>query len=349
MQDNEHEDTSRHQPKAARKLPTVETRPPPDLVGPPRSYLAQRLGLDKLSNPVLASIAMLLSVAFFTSMGVFIRFAAETVHIFEVVFFRNFFAVVFLLPLLLSKGTVLLKSANMKLYWLRSGLNVIGMLTGFTALTLIPLAEATALGFTAPLFATIGAVFLLGEVIRLPRMIALATGFLGVMVVVGPHLGGVSLGTALALANAVCLALAVLIVKRLTATDSVEAIIFWMVLLSTPLSLIPALFVWTWPDVITLFWLACLAGAGTIGHYFWTQACRLADVTQIQPLEFVKLPLSALAGYFIFSEAPEASIWLGGAIIFASTAYITRREAMRARLATKAGASRVRKPKNNEP
>lgn len=305
----------------------------------PRGSIARRwpqlsrAGMDAIPKPLLASLCMLLAVTFFTSMGVFIRFAAETVHTLEVVFFRNFFALLFLTPLLMRNGIGMLKSHNVGLYWLRSVINVVGMATGFTALTLIPLAEATALGFTAPLFATIGAILLLGEVARLPRMIALAAGFAGVMIVLGPNLGGLSIGSALALANALCLALAVLIVKRLTATDSVESIIIWMVLLSTPLSLIPALFVWTWPDLLTLFWLACLAGAGTLGHYFWTQACKLAEVTQMQPLEFVKLPLTATAGFLIFSEQPAASIWIGGAIIFASTAYITRRESRLARAA----------------
>ena len=286
---------------------------------------------NALSRPVQAAIFMLMAMSLFVSMGVFIRLAAQGVHILEVVFFRNFFALVLLSPLIFRSGIGLLKTKNMGLYWLRSILNIVGMAAGFTALTLIPLTEATALGFTAPLFTTLGAVLVLGEVVRTRRIMAIGVGFCGVLIVVGQNLGGLSLGASLALTNAVLLAATALIVKRLTGTERVEAIIIWMVLLSTPMALVPALFVWTWPDAMTLLWLVCLAAAGSLGHYCWTSACSLAEMTQIQPLEFVKLPLTAAAGFIMFTEVPSAAVWVGGIIIFISTAYITRREAQLAR------------------
>jgi len=284
-----------------------------------------------LPKPLQAALFMLMAMCLFVSMGVFIRLAAANMHPLQVVFFRNFFALVFLSPLILRNGIGLLRTQNMGLYWLRSLINIAGMAAGFTALTLIPLTEATALGFTAPLFTTIGAILLLGEVIKLRRMAAIAVGFCGVMIVVGPSLGGLSFGASLALTNAVLLAVTALIEKRLTGTDRVETIILWMVILSTPMALVPALFVWTWPDAMTLLWLICLAAAGSLGHYCWTSACSLAEMTQIQPLEFVKLPLTAAAGFLLFTEVPSTAVWIGGAIIFLSTAYITRREAQLAR------------------
>lgn len=284
-----------------------------------------------LSQPMRAMLLMLLAMTCFAAMAVFIRLAAQSIHALEIVFFRNFFALILLLPLLWRNGIGMLKTQQVGLYGTRALLNILGMFAGFTALTLIPLAEATALSFTAPLFVTIGAVLILGEVVRLRRIAALAVGFIGVLVVVGPQIGNVSIGTILALSNAMLLAVTALVVKRLTATEPVEAIIIWMVLLSTPLALVPALLVWQWPDLLTFFYLVCLAGAGTLGHFCWTKSYSLADITQLQPLEFVRLPLTAIAGYLIFFEQPAATIWLGGAIIFLSTAYITRREAQIAR------------------
>ena len=294
----------------------------------------QRTG--PLPKPLQAALFMLLAMCLFVAMGIFIRLAAANMHPLQVVFFRNFFALILLSPLMLRSGIGLLRTENIGLYWLRSLLNIAGMAAGFTALTLIPLTEATALGFTAPLFTTLGAVILLGEVVRLRRMLAIAVGFCGVMIVVGSNISGLSLGAGLALTNAVFLAATALIVKRLTGTDRVEAIIIWMVLLSTPLSLVPALFVWTWPDAITLCWLVCLAAAGSLGHYCWTSACSLAEMTQIQPLEFVKLPLTAAAGFLLFAEVPGLALWIGGAVIFLSTAYVTRREAQLARRSSRA-------------
>ncbi|MGI9480711.1 MAG: DMT family transporter [Hyphomicrobiaceae bacterium] len=312
-----------------------------DPVGPDATRSTAPLPLigafDRLSQPMRATLLMLLAMTSFSAMAVLIRLAAESIHALEIVFFRNLFALVLLLPVLWSNGIGMLRTQQVGLYSLRAVLNILGMFAGFTALTLIPLAEATALSFTAPLFVTIGAVLVLGEVVRMRRIAALAVGFLGVLVVVGPQIGNVSVGTLLALANAMLLALTALVVKRLTATEPVEAIILWMVLISTPLSFVPALFVWQWPDAVTFFYLVCLAGAGTLGHFCWTKAYSLAEVTQLQPLEFVRLPLTAVAGYLIFIEHPAAAVWLGGAIIFLSTAYITRREAQIARQRAQSG------------
>ncbi|MGF1649985.1 MAG: DMT family transporter [Hyphomicrobiaceae bacterium] len=299
-----------------------------------------RRRLPDFSQPVLASLYMLAAMAFFVSMGVFIRFAAEEVHTLEVVFFRNFFALLILSPLFLRYGWGALTTGNMTLQLTRAGLNVFGMAAGFTALTLIPLAEATALGFAAPLFASLGAMLILGEVLRARRLTALAVGFVGVMIVLGPNLGGLSLGAALALTNAIILAGTALIVKQLTKTDRVETIILYMVLLSTPVSLLPALFVWTWPSLETTVYLFLLAAAGTAGHYCWTRASSLADVTQMQPLEFMKLPMMGAVGLLIFGEWPAIGVWIGGMLIFASTVYITRREAQIARATAEAERAR---------
>ena len=274
---------------------------------------------------------MLAAMAFFTSMSVFIRLSAQEVDSFVVVFFRNFLAVVLLAPWLARVGWNGLRVQRWGLVVSRSLFNVAGMAAGFTAITLIPLAQATALGFTAPLWTTLGAVLILGEVIRARRIAALVVGFIGVIVVLRPGFETLSTGALLALINAFLLAITTLIVKRLTDTERPEAIVAWMVILQSPLSLIPAAFVWTWPSPITWVWLFCLAGAGTIGHVCWTRAVQLAEVSQLQPLEFTKLPLVALLGFLIFAEIPTVWTWFGGAVIFASTFYISYREAKLAR------------------
>ena len=104
-----------------------------------------------------------------------------------------------------------------------------------------------------------------------------------------------------------------------------------MVVLQTPMALIPALYYWTWPEPITWIWLIGLAGAGTAGHLAMTKAIKLAEVTQTQPLDFVRLPLIAVLAYFVFDQVPTIWTWIGGAVIFASTAYVTHREAQLAR------------------
>jgi drug/metabolite transporter (DMT)-like permease len=285
-----------------------------------------------LTTPILAALLMIGAMICFSTMSAFIKLAAEQLHSLEVVFFRNFLAFLMMVPWLILQGPGVMKTRRIGLYTARSLFNIVGMAAGFTAITLIPLAEATALSFTAPLFATIGAALVLGEVVRARRITALAIGFAGMLIVLRPGMEAVSTGALLALLNSVTIAITIIIVKKLTDTERPETIVTYMALLQSPMALIPALYFWIWPDPITWLWLIGLAGAGTAGHLMYTKAIQLAEITQIQPLDFIRLPLIAVIGYFIFDELPTIWTWIGGAVIFASTAYVTHREAQLARV-----------------
>ena len=283
--------------------------------------------LNTLPKALQATILMVIAMVFFTSMSVFIRLATQELETLEVVFFRNFLACLLMVPWLATRGWSVMRTRRWGLLSARALINMVGMTAGFFAIALIPLAEATALGFTAPLWSTIGAVVILGEVIRARRITALALGFFGVLIVLRPGFEAISVGSLLALVSAFLLALTTLIVKRLTASENPEAIVTWMVVMQAPLSLLPALFVWEWPSAMTWLWLWCLAGAGTLGHICWTRAFSIADVSALQPFEFIKLPLIAFYAFLLFGELPTMWTWIGGTVIFCSTAYISMREA----------------------
>jgi drug/metabolite transporter (DMT)-like permease len=291
-----------------------------------------------MGAPLLAALLMIGAMTCFATMGIFIKLAAEQLHALEVVFFRNFLAVLMMVPWLIRQGPGVMKTRRIGLYATRSFFNIIGMTAGFMALTLIPLAEATALSFTAPLFATIAAALFLGEIVRIRRITALAIGFIGMLIVIRPGVEAISPGALLALLNSVTIAVTIIIVKKLTDTEQPATIVTYMVLLQTPMSLIPAVFFWQWPEPLIWLWLIGLAGAGTLGHLMYTRAIQLAEVTQIQPLDFIRLPIIALLAYVIFAEVPTIWTWLGGAVIFASTAYVTHREAQLARERRRAAA-----------
>ena len=203
----------------------------------------------------------------------------------------------------------------------------IGMFAGFSALTLIPLAQATAISFTTPIFVTILAIFIFGEVIKFRRIAAILVGFIGMLIIVQPGVGMVSFGIILAFIGAFSHSINLLIVKKLTAHETANAIVVWMVIMLVPISFVPALFVWEWPSALTWLYLWCLAICGTVGHSFFTRAYSLAEITSLQPFQFIKLPMIAFLAWVIFSEVPAYWTWLGGTIIFSSTFYITRREA----------------------
>lgn len=273
-----------------------------------------------------ATIMMIAALFFFNLMGVSIRLASDYVPVMEVVFFRNFLAIIFLIPLLMRTGFSTLKMNRPKLFFGRAFINFIGMYCGFTAITLIPLAEMTALSFTGPIFVTIGAVLFLGEVIRLRRVVAIAFGFVGALIILQPGFSEISIGAMLALAGTLAIAMASLIVKKLTETESSESIVFWMVAMQAPLAFFPMLAIWQDPGMMGWIFLVAVAGWGTIAHMLFTKACGLVEITSLQPLEFSKLIFAVLLAWFIFDEWPTIWIWIGGSIIFGATAYITHRE-----------------------
>jgi drug/metabolite transporter (DMT)-like permease len=200
------------------------------------------------------------------------------------------------------------------------------MLIYFVGLTMIQYAKVQALTFTTPLFTTLLAVLILRERIHARRITALAIGFLGALIVVRPGIEALDTGSLLILTSALGWAGVILIVKRLTRTDSSITITAWMVVLMSPMALIPALFVWEWPTATEWGWLAAAGFAGTLGQLAVTQAFRVADTTAVMPIDFTKLIWASLLGFLIFEEIPSIWTWIGGIVIFAGALYIALRE-----------------------
>ena len=275
-----------------------------------------------------ASLMMLVALFCFTTMGICIRLSSAFVPVIEIVFFRNILAVLIMAPVLIKQGASSIRMNRPKLFFGRACINFIGMLCGFTAVTLIPLAEMTALSFTGPIFVTIGAALFLGEVIRIRRIMAIAVGFVGALIILRPGLVEVSVGAILALVSALSIAAASLVVKKMTQSEKASSIVFWMVMMQAPLALVPAIFVWEWPTAEAWLYLWGMALSGTAAHVLFTRAVGLVEITSLQPLEFAKLPFAVVLAWLVFAEWPDIWIWIGGSVIFASTVYITRREAL---------------------
>jgi len=273
-----------------------------------------------------AIILNLLSIVFFSIMVIFIKKAAENLHIFEVVFFRNLLAFIIMLPIIKSIGLDALKMNNSKLFFVRGFFGAIGMFAGFSCLTLIPIAQATAISFSKPIFITLGATIFLGEIIKARRIVAIIIGFVGMLIIVQPGVEGFSFGITLAIIAAITHSINSLIVKKLTLTEAPLAIVIWMVIILIPITFIPALSVWEWPSIETWIYLWGIAIFGTLAHFSLTKSYSMAEITSLQPIEFIKLPLMALLGWGFFYEIPGIWTWIGGLVIFISTIYISRRE-----------------------
>jgi drug/metabolite transporter (DMT)-like permease len=280
-----------------------------------------------LPAPVRAALWMVAATTAFAVMIILIRLLSASFDPLQVVFFRNVFGLIAMLPWLAGHGLGALRTRRLGLHALRATIGIVSMICWFTALSLMPLAQATALSFTAPIFASVLAVVFLGEVMRLRRWSATAIGLLGMLIIVRPDRSSIEPAALLAIASAVLGAVSPIFVKVMSRTESTGAIVTYMVLFTTPLSLVPALLVWQTPGLAELGFAALLGLAGTLGHLCLTRALAAADATVVVPLDYLRLPTVALIAYLVFGEVPVVWTWIGGGIIAASSLYMTLREA----------------------
>jgi drug/metabolite transporter (DMT)-like permease len=297
-----------------------------------------------MTNHTRAALLMLGSTLFFGLMAVVIRLASETLHTFEIAFFRNFFGLAAALPLLIRHGPALLKTDQLPRYFFRCVIGVLSMFCGFWAIGHLPLAQAVSLSYSTPLFVTIAAVWFLHEQVRARRWIAVALGFVGVLVIVRPGSADFTAGTLVALSAAVLSGLVSVLIKQLSQTEPADRIVFYTTALWVPLSLGPALFVWEWPHGIAWLWVIAAGVLGTGGHMLWTRALKLGDVSALTPISFMQLPVVALFGFLLFDEKLDRWTVIGAAIIFGANAYIAHREAQLARRAATSAPLEAAKP-----
>ncbi|MDA0367742.1 MAG: DMT family transporter [Proteobacteria bacterium] len=282
--------------------------------------------LRSIPQPVVAALYMLAATVLFSIMVASVRHVSSEVDSFEIVFFRNLLGIFIIGPIIARRGLGFLRTTRLRLYAWRAAFGLGSMFMWFYAITVTPIAEAVALSFTSPLFVTVIAVFFLHEKVGAPRWIATAIGFGGAMIVLRPGIAEVTTGHMLLIASSILMAVSIVSIKMLARTESPERIVAYMVIIFTPVSLIPALFVWEWPSLNAWFWLFVVAGAGTFAHIAFTRALSKADASAVMPLDFMRLPATAVIGYLAFSEIPDVWTFAGAVVIFVSSVYIARRE-----------------------
>ncbi|MGO1119359.1 DMT family transporter [Rhodovibrionaceae bacterium A322] len=284
-----------------------------------------------LSAPVKGALYMTAAAFGMSIMNVLIREVASELHPLQTVFFRNFFALLVMLPWVASAGLQVFHTKRLKLHIVRSLVGIIAMGIWFTAISLLPLAEAVALNFTVPLFATVAAVLFLGEVVRARRWTATAIGFLGVLVILRPGFVEFTFAMSLPILAAIFMALSIVLVKKLSDTERPASMVLYANLLMTPLSLVPALFVWTTPSWTVLGYCLLIGLVAVISHIALTRSYKCAEASAIMPFDYTRLPFIALMAYLFYGELPDLWTWVGAAIIAGSALYIAQREAKVAR------------------
>ncbi len=279
---------------------------------------------------------MIVSCIAFSSMWVLIRLASHDVHAFVIVFFRNAVGTLVLVPMMVrNKG--LMQIGRMRANSRRAMSGFIATTATFYAVSHAPMATALSINYTAPLFATVGAVLFLGEKIHFRRVAALAIGFAGMLIVVRPGALPMTPGVLAAVISAISTAFSIIAIRQLVAIDDSRAVAAWTFILMTPPSLIVALTVWStpppqvWPILIVI---GCVAAVGQLSM---NRAFALAEASAVLPYDFVRFGLVTIAGIALFGERLDGLTILGGIVIFAATVYLAVRERQVARARIVAG------------
>lgn len=281
--------------------------------------------------PLAGFLMVVLAAMIFAAMHNTIRFVtvSEGVHPFEAAFIRNLFGVLIFMPWLLKNGVGALRTKRLGLHFGRATLNSIAMLSWFTALSLMPVADATALSLIGPVFVALLAIMFLGERVGPRRWLGIGLAIAGGLIIIRPGFSEVGLGTWLILFSAVVVSGSKLMAKILSATESAATIVALLTFLMVPILALPALLVWQTPTLHQLVLLAVIGLLGTVGHLLFVQAYKLADISLVEPAVFTRMIWAALIGFVLFSEFPDLWTWIGGAVIVVGTTYIARREAIR--------------------
>lgn len=279
-------------------------------------------------EPLACALWMILSCALLAALSVLGRYVTTAgVPPFEVVFLRVIFVLAALSPLLALRGRSFVQTKNWKVYAVRALTGSIAMLCWFTALSLISVGKVTAISFLAPLFATAGAALLLGEIVRVRRWLATLVGFAGALVILRPGFVELSIGSWLAVASAVAMGVSSVFIKRLADGDHPDKVVFISSVLQAPMTLIPALLVWQWPDPWLWPFLIATGPIAMLGHLTLTRAFAAADASFTMTFDFARLPFAVVLGFAVFGESIDLWTWVGAVVIFGSSLFIVHREA----------------------
>ncbi len=255
---------------------------------------------------------------------------ASGLDVFQIAFARALFSFALLVPFLLRAGPGAFNTKHPWLHGIRAVAGAGAMVCGFYAVGRLQLADFTALTFTQPLFVTLLAVILLGEVVRWRRWLATAVGFLGVLIMVRPGASSFDPAALVALASVSGIAIAVCLVKKLPDGESHTTMLAYFCLMSLAITVVPALLFWTPPTLTQWLLLAGVGALGVASQAMIIRAYRNGEASFVAPFDYLKLILAGLIGFLVFGEVPGPWTLLGAAVIVGAALYIARREAAQA-------------------
>jgi drug/metabolite transporter (DMT)-like permease len=282
-----------------------------------------------MSPTVRGALWMTVAAFFFTVMAVAVRYLSGEIPPVEMVAARSVVAITTVGPWLMRGGMAGLRTHRPGLLAFRAVITAVAVYTWFYALGYLKLADAVTLHFTLPLFGVVLAVLILREHVGLHRWGATIVGFIGVLVVLRPGINEFTLATAAVLVSAACYALASIQSKILMRTENAGIIVFYMNAFVVVFIAVPTAIQWVTPTPWQAGLLIAVGGCNTLAQLAIQKSFHAADASAVLPFDFLRLPITALAGFVLFAERPDIWTWTGAGIIFASAWYIAFRERKR--------------------
>jgi drug/metabolite transporter (DMT)-like permease len=285
------------------------------------SRIAIRLPAGAEARGVFWITLSILSFTCFMTAG---RHVTQSMHPFEALFFRSIFMLAFMMPWALRHDIGPITWRRMGPFAVRGILAMANMTLLLMALALLPVADVSAINFIRPMLTTLLAVALLGEAVNAQRWIAIAVGFAGALVIIRPGFGDINMGVFLALASCATASVTFVLVKTLTGRESPDVIAFFQPVFVMPIAAALMPFVWSEPTWLDVGWCGVLGLFAILTHRTMNRAFAAVELSFLQPLDFIRLPLAAALGWFAFGDVTDIYTWIGGTIIFAASIYGTR-------------------------
>ena len=272
--------------------------------------------MDRPPSKLKAALWMAGFLSLMLLMAISGREAARELNIFQIMELRSGLGVLMLCPVIyFAGGFGMLRTSRLPMHATRAFLHYAGQYGWFLALTMIPLGQVVSIEFTMPIWTAILAAGFLGERITIWKAAAIALGLVGVFVIVRPSAGEVNVGQLIVLAAAAVLGVTVVMMKSLTRTEPALAIVFWMMAIQVLAGALPTLHVWVWPSPYVWACAIGVAFGGTFSHFCMARAMLYADATIVVPMDFLRVPLTATAGWLLYGERLDVFTILGALLI----------------------------------
>lgn len=284
--------------------------------------------IPQRDQPLQGILSILIAVALFVVMDALIKWLSVRYPTLQIVFFRSLVALIPIALLARQSGGLISMFATRRpgLHTLRCVFGLLSMICFFHAVRTLPLADVIAIGFAAPLFMTALSVPFLGEKVGIRRWTAVIVGFVGVLIMVRPGGDVFEAGAAVALIGTVFYALTMVVMRRLSRTDTTASITFYFAIAGSAVGGASLPFVWVEPDATDWMLLIAVGLIGGIAQIFMTHAFRLAPVAVIAPFDYTAMLWGSAIGYAVWADVPDVWVWIGAVVVAASGLYIVYRE-----------------------